>query len=204
MAQIKINERLNLVVPIFGSGDSITAYVFSTPITRETFEASVMLVSKTFATINGQGLGAIAGPRIAKLIMERVANQTEEQQAYFALMAEIRRLTNVMVATPNGWQMVPFQAAIDDGTIDQDDLGEVENAIVYFTVASAMHTRRVLKSILPGAVTLWGAFTTSSDIMTFGASLRTLTAKENTGEPPKLNPEPDKPPPPASTPSLAL
>ncbi len=189
---MQINERLNLVIPIFGNdpptkdaeGKEIEAppiaYVHSMPISREVFEANYLLLSKTFAAIHGEGLGRTAGPRVAALLLNDIARQAVGERgdaaAYKApLMNEIHRLSNVLLPGERGWETMPYEDAVRHHKLDDDDLAEVENAIVFFTAYSAMHRKRVLAEVLPGAVKLWGADVSSLNATEFAASLQTST-----------------------------
>jgi hypothetical protein len=96
-------------------------------------------VSKTYATILGERLGELAGPRVAAMMLRKVAADRNDTDSYLALTNEINRLTNVIARSPEGgWIPLPFNVAKAQGIFDPEDLSEVENAIVFFTVASAM------------------------------------------------------------------
>ncbi|MEJ0017536.1 MAG: hypothetical protein WDN25_13415 [Acetobacteraceae bacterium] len=181
---MKISETLNLVVPI-DQPDGTTIYVHSTPLSREVFETYYLVIAKTFSAIYGEGLSDIAGPRIAAMLLRDVAVRSGLWEgpngAERGLMAEIRRLSNVVMPGPNGWQTIPYQDAVDRKMIDSQDVGEVENALVFFTVASAMHRRPTLAEMLPGAVKLWGAQTSSSSCMAFAGSLSTSSGTASSG-----------------------
>ncbi len=179
---MRIDRRLNLVIPIYqGEGDPV-AWVHSTPLSREVFESNFLLVSKTFAAIHAEGLGEIAGPRVAKLVMGRIASgMMGGLESATALMNEIRRLSNVLAIVGGGWQTVPLQNAQEAGLLDEDDVPEVENALCFFTVLSGMHRREVLAEILPGAARLWGALTSSLGCTEYLDSLRTSTRAGSSG-----------------------
>ena len=177
---MRLNEKLNFVIPVYDANDKISAYVHSTPLSREAFEASFVLISKTFSAIHGEGLGSIAGPRVASLILREVAKRNDDEAGALTLMNEIRRLTNVLTPGPNGWTIIPFQEATK--TLDPDDLSEVENAIVFFTVYSAMHRRQTLRDLLTGAARMWGAQVSSLTPTAFAASLPTSIETANIGE----------------------
>lgn len=178
---MKLNEKLHLVVPLYDDNEAIYAYVHSAPISREVFEANFFLLSKTFTAIFAEGLGEIAGPRVASLVMRKISKQHNDEAGAAALMNEIHRLTNVLVRSPSGWAMTPFQECVDKGTIDADDLAEVINAIVFFIAVSAMTARQQRRDMLAGAARLWGAQIVSSDCTAFAASLKTSTETANTG-----------------------
>lgn len=181
-----INERLFLIIPIYDDQEQIIAYVHSSPLSREIFEANFLLVSKTFAAIHGEGLGEIAGPRVAALMLKQVAQHmspSDPDRLWVPLLNEIRRLTNLLRLSSTAWEMVPFQEAIDKSMLNADDLAEVENALVYFTVCSAMQHRRMAAVMLPGAARLWGAQISSSPCTAFLHSLPTSTTTETTVAP---------------------
>jgi hypothetical protein len=175
---LTISEKLHLVIPIYGDdGETITAYVHSAPISREVFDAHYLLIAQTFSAIHAEGLGIIAGPRVASLLLHDVARKKRDEIGALALMNEIRRLSNVMVREATGWAPLPFQEVVDRKLISEDDLSEVANALVFFIVTSAMQRRADLKEMMDGAARLWGARTSSSDFTGFAASL--ATSKEH-------------------------
>ena len=195
---MQIDRKLNLVVPIEHSNGTKT-YVHAMPISREVFERYHLEIAKTFSAIYQEGLGFVAGPRIAAMLLRRKSEEIgtwlDIPEAKFigvehGLMAEIRRLANVLVFGTNGWEMVPFQEALDKKAIDEDDASEVENALVYFTVASSMHKKTELQTVLAGASKLWGALVTQLNCTEYSASLPTSTAAGNTGEKAKLSSHP--------------
>lgn len=182
---MKLNEKLHLVLPLFDGNETIYAYVHSAPISREVFEANFFLLSKTFTAIFAEGLGEIAGPKVASLVLRKIAKQHNDEAGATALMNEVHRLTNVLVRGPGGWVMTPFQECVDKGTIDADDLAEVVNAVCFFIVVSALTKRQTRRDMLTGAARLWGAQIESSDCTAFAASLKTSTETANTGASPK-------------------
>jgi hypothetical protein len=184
---VRLNEKLHLVVPLYEGGDEATiyAYVHSAPISREAFESHYLLLSKTFTAIFAEGLGEIAGPRVASLVLRDVAKRQKDEEGRLALINEIQRLTNVLIRTSNGWETVPFHEVVGKGTINEDDLAEVTNAIIFFIATSAMVQKQMRKDMLSGAANLWGAQISSLDCGAFAASLRTSIATANTGANPK-------------------
>lgn len=183
---MKIDQRLNFVVPLYRDDDQVYAYVHSAPVSREVFEANYLLISKTFAAIHSEGLGIAGGPRVAALLMRDIAQRMAGPDGDSAsvsgdLTNEIRRLSNVVAPGPSGWTVTPFQEAIDNKSIDTDDLAEVENALAFFTVASAMHQRSVLAVVLRGAARLWGAQLSSLNCTGFAGSLQTSTGTGSSG-----------------------
>ena len=180
---IKLDKRLNLVVPV-DQGDKVV-YVHSMPIRREVFERYFLVIARTFSTIVQLGLGEVAGPRVAALTLRKVAQEhgawEGEDGVERGLVAEIRRLTSVLTPTAEGWLPLPYQEVVDKRLMSEDDLAEVDNALAFFTVYSAMHRRATLLETLDGAARMWGALVTSSSATEYAASLRTSSGAESTG-----------------------
>src|SRR5208282_1824426 len=162
---MKLDRRLNLVIPI-ELGETAKAYVHSMPITQDVFEQYFWTLSKTFTAIYN-GMGIISGPRVAAMVLKRIAIQegewTGDSGIENGLMNEIRRRTNVLMAGPKGWETLPFQEAKDTGKLDPQDCAEVENALVFFTVASSIHQKKDLPAIWEGLKMYWAAETSSLD-----------------------------------------
>lgn len=187
---MRIDKRLNLVVPIYDDADSqkLIAYVHSTPLSEEAVERHFMLLAQVFAQVFQQGLGFAAGPAIAMRLLRRVAENTQvwinedktpgEAQL---LVEEIRRLTTIIVPNGAGWQQVPLQIAVDMKHISAEDRQEVENAIVFFIAASATLPRKQRQALLQEAVDLWGARLSSSSCTEWIASMTTPKEVVSTG-----------------------
>lgn len=182
---MKIDRRLNLVIPLYHDEDKVYAYIHATPINREVFEKYHLVIARTLASITANGLGYIAGPRVAAMQLKAQAIATgswEGTDGVQGLMAEIRRLSNVLAPTGHGWDMIPLEDAVSQNFLDADDVSEVENALAFFTVASWMYPRPALKDILEGAAKLWGAQIESLGCTDFMNSLTTSKPAASTGE----------------------
>jgi hypothetical protein len=157
---IRINRHLNLVIPVT-LADGAQVFVHSTPISSDVFDTFFMPIAKTFAAIYSEGLGIVAGPRIADKMLRKVSQDLGVWEGSTGvqngLIAEMHRLTNVLAAGKKGWEMWPFDEAKTKGLIDKDDAAEIEAALCFFTVTSAMHRKADLHEILGGAMKLWGA-----------------------------------------------
>jgi hypothetical protein len=176
---MRIDKRLNLVTEV--QTENGTMFVHSAPISREVFEKYFLVISKTFAAIISEGLSFISGPRIAALMLKKVATDSGVWEGNDGvnrgLMAEIRRLSNVSMPSDNGWKSVPFQDVIDKGLMDEADVAEVEGLIAFFICASAMSRRNEVQSVLE-RMSLWGSSITSLNSTGFTDSLPTLTPEE--------------------------
>jgi hypothetical protein len=181
---MKINRRLNMVIPI--DNDGVTIYVHSTPIDRSMFEAYFEPIARTFTSVYAGGYGTVSGPRVALMVLRKVSTQMGmwdgDGGVEKNLLVEIRRLTNVVTPSTTGWTYMPWEQAVKDGLVDEDDVTEVENALVFFTLASAMHRKAELRQSLEPALSLWGARVELLKLTEFRDSLGTSTETVSTGE----------------------
>lgn len=169
----KLNRRLHLVIPIEQEGR--TVYAHSAPITAEQFAGSYLLMAKAFARIYKEDLGVLAGPRVAAMLLREVAVSLGRDDEGERLLQDVRRLTNVIGPTDQGWVPLPLDDALKSGAIDKEDAGEVENAAAFFTLAWHMHKRSEREEVLASAAEIWSAQLTSSDCTAYLASLPTST-----------------------------
>ncbi|KWN80871.1 hypothetical protein WM24_23850 [Burkholderia ubonensis] len=177
---MKLDRKLNLVLNIE------SGHVHHAPISKEVFERYFLPISKTFTRIYAEGLGSMAGPRVAAMMLKKVAQDDNIWEGVDGvengLMNEIRRLTNVVLPSEQGWSTLPYYEALRQDMLDEDEVSEVENALCFFTCAVSMHKKNE-RNVIVGAMTLfWGGQITSSGLMEFARSLPTSTADENTGE----------------------
>jgi hypothetical protein len=181
---IHIDKNLYLVREIVRK-DKPSVYVHSAPISETVFDTYWKPIGKTFATIYSEGLGAVAGPRIANKALKDISKELGMWDGPTGvergLVAEIRRLTNVIAPGERGWEMIPFDDPRVKICLDPHEISESEGAITFFTVAWCMHLRQQSEEMLPGAMQLWAAQITSSNCTVFLNSLPTLTADANSG-----------------------
>jgi hypothetical protein len=180
---VTINRRLNLAIPLETEKGKI--WVHSVPISREVFESNYLLLAKTLSKIYFNGIGPSMAPRIAALMLRDTAKEMDEEvDVSSALLQEIFRLTNFLMPNTDGkgWATVSFHEVKMKKLIDEQLLSEVENAIIYFIVASAIHLRSELSMAYQGLKGTWNAETTSLNSTEYGNSLQTVTPVESTGE----------------------
>lgn len=179
---MKIDKRLNIVVPV-EIADGSTVYVHAMPLAREVWERYYRVISRTFAEIYKEGLSFVAGPKVAGLMLKEVAETMGVwQDVQVGLIPEIRRLSNVLIQTPTGWQTIPLEEAAGKKIFDADDAADVDGVLTFFIVNSAVHRREALEVILDGASKLWNARITSSNCTEYAASLPTSTETGSSGE----------------------
>lgn len=189
---MKVNENLNLVIPLRSDGDRTTVWGYHTPISTEVFEANFIILAATKAALTGKGIQFLmgSGPRIAALTLKDEARKDAQERGDFdaegkpsdraarALLAEFKRLTTLVAPTENGWDTVPVDAAIAQGIIDAEDWKEAESALTFFTCHYALATRAERKQIIPATASVLRGESTSSPLSEFLHSLQPLTKAE--------------------------
>ncbi len=184
---MKIDRALNLAITIEREG-APAVHVHATPISRAVFEANYALISRVDAEMyaRGQSYYLRSGPRVAALTLRDVGRQEaadhgrEGDGGAGALLAEIRRLTNVIEASENGWHTLPLDTALQRNLLDADEAAEVENAVVFFSAVCATARRSMRDRLLTAMASLLGAQTVSSNATEFAGSLPKLTPAEHT------------------------
>jgi len=183
---MKIDRNLNLVLTV--ERDEGDAYVYSSPISKDVFERYFLTISKTYAAMleNGGEWLVRMGPRVAKMMLKRVAEADGSWEGpegvQNGLLAEIRRLSTVLVMTDQGWDHVPLEQAVSKNLFSADDADEVENAVTFFIVGCASMRKREADALMSMIFGIFGASTTSLSLIDYQSSLPTSKPEENTGE----------------------
>ena len=178
---MRLDQRLNLVIPIERQ-DGATLFVHSTPISRQVFEAHYRVIGRAHAQIKADMESLRSGPRIAALALRDAAKRFDAVEATdHGLLAEIRRLTNVVVPGASGNTVLPLETAASRGVLDEDEIAEIEGHTAFFTVISTMEKKKIAAAILGLMGDLWETQTSPLNSTEFAASLKTSTAAENTG-----------------------
>lgn len=170
---MKINRAMNLIVPV--ETELGTAYIHSTPISKEVYKQHFFILSKTFAAIFSEGLGVVAGPRIAYMMLEQVSTGKGVWEGADGvrntLVNEIIRLSNLVYPVEGkGWDTKPLDVALDSDIVDLDDvIGE----LVFFTCVSAINKPVQAKGLMDAVAGLWNSATTSLGLMAWIDSLVT-------------------------------
>lgn len=183
MASVAINKKLNLVIPI-EEGEKIKAWIYSVPLSYEVFEANYMLLIRTLSYLYSNGIGPLMAIRVARLALKDVAKQIDDTtDVSEGLMNEILRTTSVLLPDETGkWKPMPYGLVKSKNTFSLEKFREVENAIVYFIVASAVHLEDEMPMAYNGLKQIWKAQTTLLNTTEYGNSLPTSTPTESTGE----------------------
>jgi hypothetical protein len=202
----QINEAMNLVVPVVSDQiiekidgkdtpvTSVRIWAHHAPISRAVFEANYRILSATKAELSSHGphYAMHVAPQIAALTLKDEGTKDAEARGLYdaqgnprdesapALLAEIRRLTMVLVPGSSGWDLIPVDTAIASGKIDAEDWSEAESAIVFFTSHWSMARKVDRARVARSTASVVRASITSLSPMEFAASLPTSTAADAT------------------------
>lgn len=179
----KIDRRLNLVIPLLDAKKQIRAYAHHSAVSSEVFRKYWKVAGQTMNALYTEGIGLFA-PRYAALMLREVAEKHDiwngPEGVERGFVAELRRLTNVLVIGLKGWEMLPLHDALNMGSIDQDESDEIEGAIVFFTCGSHSHLKAQADQV-SGALSLWNAQIESLNCTDFLSSLPISITTASTG-----------------------
>ena len=117
---MKISRNLNLIIPV--RTEKGNGWIHATPISKEVFKEHFFILSKTFSAIFSEGLGVVAGPRIACLMLERISSDMNiwdgEKGVRNTLVNEIIRLANLVYPVEGkGYDTLPLDMALERGIV---------------------------------------------------------------------------------------
>lgn len=184
---MRIDRKLNLVIPITRD-DGTELFVHSAPLSSDVFNQYWEIAGKTMNALYTGGFGYFA-PRFACNMLRKIAEdgvaQGKQPQEWARVergfVSEIRQRTNVLALSDKGWELRAFDEAKTSGLIDESEADEIDNATVFFTLASRSHLKSQMEEVR-GALSLWNARTELSSCTEFMKSLPTSTADASTGE----------------------
>jgi hypothetical protein len=166
-----------------------TVHIHSTSISRSVFEQFYLelgeVFSQSFNSDNPKHI-ALSAPQLAypalKSISTKLGNWDGAGGVKFGLVNEIIRLTNVIVSTENGWESIPFNIAVKNEVLNEDEESEAISSLIFFTAISKVAPRDWKDSFLEMAGALRSWVTTSLDSTEYQNGLPILTKKEGTGK----------------------
>lgn len=194
---MKINSDLNIVVPIrTDEKGNVLIHGYHTPISRAVFEANYRILAATKSALASKGIHyqMDAGPRIAGLVLKdeaakdarEVGNVDAEGKpditGALALLADIKRLTMILIPTVEGWVYKPVDVAIANDFIDDEEWREVESAIVFFTAHYSLAKMSERAAMGRATASVLNAQSTSLSVTEFASSLQMLTNADASGE----------------------
>ncbi len=178
---MKISRNLNLIIPV--RTEKGNGWVHATPISKEVFKEHFFILSKTFSAIFSEGLGVVAGPRIACLMLERISSDMNiwdgEKGVRNTLVNEIIRLANLVYpAEGKGYDTIPLDMALERGIVEFDD---VAGELVFFTCVSLINTPEQTEQMMLAVSGMWNSRTSSLSLTEWIASLPTLKPVASSG-----------------------
>ena len=185
---MKIDRNLSLVMQVQTEKNGLV-HIHSTSISRSVFEQFYLELGKVFSqcfdSINQAHL-ALSAPQLAypalKSIATKAGNWDGAGGVKFGLVNEIIRLTNVIVSTEKGWETMPFDIAVKNEVLNEDEEAEAISSLVFFTAISKVAPKDLKNSFLEMAGALRNWELTFSDCTEYMNGLPILTKKEPTGK----------------------
>lgn len=178
---MKISRNLNLIIPV--RTEKGNGWIHATPISKEVFKEHFFILSKTFSAIFSEGLGVVAGPRIACLMLERISSDMNiwdgEKGVRNTLVNEIIRLANLVYPVEGkGYDTLPLDMALERGIVEFDD---VAGELVFFTCISSINTPEQTEQMMLAVSGMWNSRTSSLSLTEWIASLPTLKPVASSG-----------------------
>ncbi|HDH7761152.1 TPA: hypothetical protein PJH42_004792 [Escherichia coli] len=178
---MKIARNLNLIIPV--RTEKGNGWIHATPISKEVFKEHFFILSKTFSAIFSEGLGVVAGPRIACLMLERISSDMNiwdgEKGVRNTLVNEIIRLANLVYPVEGkGYDTLPLDMALERGIVEFDD---VAGELIFFTCVSSINTPEQTEQMMLAVSGMWNSRTSSLSLTEWIASLPTLKPVASSG-----------------------
>lgn len=192
MADIKINDALNIVIPAVGSGDNVSVWAYHTPINREVADANQRLLAAVGSDIESHGKTAeeraFYSWKYGGIVAGRTLRDKAEENGIDAtpLLQELQRLTVIIAPTAEGYKPIPASVAIAQNIIDRETWQEVESAIVFFTYQYALTKKSTRTAWTLIIVSSLDGVTTSLTPTDYAASLQTSTPVKTTDTAPPI------------------
>lgn len=178
---MKISRNLNLIIPV--RTEKGNGWIHATPISKEVFKEHFFILSKTFSAIFSEGLGVVAGPRIAFLMLERISRDSNawegDKGVRNTLVNEVIRLANLVYPVEGkGYDTIPLDIALDREIIDLD---EVAGELIFFTCVSSINSPEQAKGTMDVVNGIWSTQCSSLNLTEWIASLPTLKSAASSG-----------------------
>lgn len=178
---MKISRNLNLIIPV--RTEKGNGWLHATPISKEVFKEHFFILSKTFSAIFSEGLGVVAGPRVAFLMLERISRDSgiwdDDKGVRNTLVNEIIRLANLVYPVEGkGYDTIPLDMALEREIVELDD---VAGELVFFTCVSSINTPEQTEQMMLAVSGMWNSRTSSLSLTEWIASLPTLKPVASSG-----------------------
>lgn len=178
---MKISRNLNLIIPV--RTEKGNGWIHATPISKEVFKEHFFILSKTFSAIFSEGLGVVAGPRVAFLMLERISRDSgiwdDDKGVRNTLVNEIIRLANLVYPVEGkGYDTIPLDMALEREIVELDD---VAGELVFFTCVSSINSPEQAKGTMDVVNGIWSTQCSSLNLTEWIASLPTLKSAASSG-----------------------
>ncbi|OKX54191.1 hypothetical protein AWP99_11945 [Escherichia coli] len=178
---MKISRNLNLIIPV--RTEKGNGWVHATPISKEVFKEHFFILSKTFSAIFSEGLGVVAGPRIAFLMLERISRDSNiwegDKGVRNTLVNEVIRLANLVYPVEGkGYDTIPLDMALEREIIDLD---EVAGGVLFFLFVSSINLPEQAKGTMDVVNGVWSTQCSLLNLTEWIASLPTLKSAASSG-----------------------
>ncbi|ELF8378646.1 hypothetical protein RA893_003232 [Escherichia coli] len=178
---MKIAKNLNLIIPV--RTEKGNGWIHATPISKEVFKEHFFILGKTFSAMFSDGLGVVAGPRIAFLMLERISRDSNawegDKGVRNTLVNEVIRLANLVYPVEGkGYDTIPLDMALEREIIDLD---EVAGELIFFTCVSSINSPEQAKGTMDVVNGIWSTQCSSLNLTEWIASLPTLKSAASSG-----------------------
>ncbi|HFV4326721.1 TPA: hypothetical protein ACH9LX_005220, partial [Escherichia coli] len=178
---MKIAKNLNLIIPV--RTEKGNGWIHATPISKEVFKEHFFILGKTFSAMFSDGLGVVAGPRVAFLMLEKISCDSGiwegDKGVRNTLVNEIIRLANLVYPVEGkGYDTIPLDMALEREIIDLD---EVAGELVFFTCVSSINSPEQAKGTMDVVNGIWSTQCSSLNLTEWIASLPTLKSAASSG-----------------------
>ncbi|HBD4113311.1 TPA: hypothetical protein KJG37_003263 [Escherichia coli] len=178
---MKISRNLNLIIPV--RTEKGNGWIHATPISKEVFKEHFFILSKTFSAIFSEGLGVVAGPRVAFLMLERISRDSgiwdDDKGVRNTLVNEIIRLANLVYPVEGkGYDTIPLDMALEREIVELDD---VAGELVFFTCVSSINSPEQAKGTMDVVNGIWSTQCSSLNLTEWIVSLPTLKSAASSG-----------------------
>ncbi len=155
---MKIAKNLNLIIPV--RTEKGNGWIHATPISKEVFKEHFFILGKTFSAMFSDGLGVVAGPRVAFLMLEKISCDSGiwegDKGVRNTLVNEIIRLANLVYPVEGkDYDTIPLDMALEREIIDLD---EVAGELVFFTCVSSINSPEQAKGTIEPPRVSWRVF----------------------------------------------
>ncbi|HEY4437690.1 MAG TPA: hypothetical protein VGN40_16190 [Lelliottia sp.] len=179
---MKISRNMNLIIPV--ETEMGAAFIHAAPISKEIYREHFFVLSKTFSAIFSEGLGVVAGPRVAYLMLERICTNDKAWDGpngvRNTLVNEIIRLSNLVYPVEGkGWDTKPLDVALEREIVELD---EVIGELVFFTCVSSINKPAQANGLMNEVNGMWNSQISSLSLTDWMRSLPTLKPADSSGE----------------------